>query len=133
MFSLLFRWSASENLEKILWCQTSRYDLRQPWFACKRSTLQGCSSRSSSYNRSKTTCKQLFWNLFINFFIKCLKDTVERVLPFWNETICKGIKEGKKIIVSAHGNSLRAIVKHLKKMTDAGKSTFLMVWFLCVI
>lgn len=50
---------------------------------------------------------------------ECLKDTVERVLPFWNETICKAIKEGKKIIVSAHGNSLRAIVKHLKKMTDA--------------
>ncbi|KAL4464064.1 hypothetical protein ABPG74_006001 [Tetrahymena malaccensis] len=49
---------------------------------------------------------------------ECLKDTVERVLPFWTDTICKAIIEGQKVIVSAHGNSLRAIVKYLDKMTD---------------
>lgn len=57
----------------------------------------------------------------IYLLIKCLKDTVERVLPFWVDTICKAILEGQSVIVSAHGNSLRAIVKYLDKMTDACK------------
>ena len=44
---------------------------------------------------------------------ECLKDTVARVLPFWNETIAPSIKSGKRVIIAAHGNSLRALVKHL--------------------
>lgn len=49
---------------------------------------------------------------------ECLKDTVERVLPYWQDFIAKDIIEGKQVIVCAHGNSLRAIVKHLDNMKN---------------
>lgn len=49
---------------------------------------------------------------------ECLKDTVERFLPFWNDTIAPSIKEGKRVIIAAHGNSLRALVKYLDNMSD---------------
>uniref|UniRef100_A0A0G4FMA8 Phosphoglycerate mutase n=1 Tax=Chromera velia CCMP2878 TaxID=1169474 RepID=A0A0G4FMA8_9ALVE len=48
---------------------------------------------------------------------ECLKDTVERVLPFWFDVVAPKIMEGKNVLVSAHGNSLRALVMHLDKMT----------------
>lgn len=44
---------------------------------------------------------------------ECLKDTVERVMPFWNEVLAPAIKGGKRVVVSAHGNSIRALVKYL--------------------
>ncbi len=47
-----------------------------------------------------------------------LKDTIARFLPYWEEEIAPNIKEGKKIIISAHGNSLRGLVKHLDKISD---------------
>jgi 2,3-bisphosphoglycerate-dependent phosphoglycerate mutase len=50
---------------------------------------------------------------------ECLKDTVERVMPAWNEEIAPAIKAGKKILISAHGNSLRAIIKMLDNISDA--------------
>jgi 2,3-bisphosphoglycerate-dependent phosphoglycerate mutase len=50
---------------------------------------------------------------------ECLKDTVTRVLPYWESTILPDIKAGKKVIIAAHGNSLRALVKHLDNMTEA--------------
>ena len=49
---------------------------------------------------------------------ECLKDTVARVLPFWHETIAPSIKSGKRVIIAAHGNSLRALVKHLDGISD---------------
>jgi 2,3-bisphosphoglycerate-dependent phosphoglycerate mutase len=49
---------------------------------------------------------------------ECLKDTVERFLPYWKETIAPSIKSGKKIIIAAHGNSLRALVKYLDNIPD---------------
>lgn len=49
---------------------------------------------------------------------ECLKDTVARVLPFWNDTIAPAIKSGKKVIIAAHGNSLRALVKYLDGISD---------------
>jgi 2,3-bisphosphoglycerate-dependent phosphoglycerate mutase len=49
---------------------------------------------------------------------ECLKDTVERFLPYWHETIAPAIKSGKKVLIAAHGNSLRALVKYLDNMTD---------------
>jgi 2,3-bisphosphoglycerate-dependent phosphoglycerate mutase len=49
---------------------------------------------------------------------ECLKDTVARVLPYWNEEIAPAIRSGKRILVSAHGNSLRALIKYLDKMSD---------------
>ena len=49
---------------------------------------------------------------------ECLKDTVERFLPYWDETISPNVKNGKKVMIVAHGNSLRALVKHLDKISD---------------
>jgi 2,3-bisphosphoglycerate-dependent phosphoglycerate mutase len=49
---------------------------------------------------------------------ECLKDTVTRVLPYWNESIAPAIKAGKKVLVAAHGNSLRALIKHLDNVSD---------------
>ena len=49
---------------------------------------------------------------------ECLKDTVARVLPFWNESMAPAILAGKRIVVSAHGNSIRALVKHLDNISE---------------
>jgi 2,3-bisphosphoglycerate-dependent phosphoglycerate mutase len=49
---------------------------------------------------------------------ECLKDTVTRVLPYWHETIAPVIKQGKKIIIAAHGNSMRALIKYLDSISD---------------
>ena len=49
---------------------------------------------------------------------ECLKDTVNRFLPYWHETIAPAIRSGKKVLIAAHGNSLRALVKYLDNMTD---------------
>lgn len=50
---------------------------------------------------------------------ECLKDTVDRFMPFWTETLAPSIREGKKIIVAAHGNSIRAMVKYFDNVPDA--------------
>lgn len=50
---------------------------------------------------------------------ECLKDTVARVLPYWTDAIVPAMKIGKKVIIAAHGNSLRALVKYLDKMSDS--------------
>jgi 2,3-bisphosphoglycerate-dependent phosphoglycerate mutase len=49
---------------------------------------------------------------------ECLKDTVARVLPFWVETMGPAIQSGKRVVVSAHGNSIRALVKYLDNISD---------------
>jgi 2,3-bisphosphoglycerate-dependent phosphoglycerate mutase len=49
---------------------------------------------------------------------ECLKDTVERFLPLWHETIAPTIKSGKRVVIAAHGNSLRALVKYLDNISD---------------
>jgi 2,3-bisphosphoglycerate-dependent phosphoglycerate mutase len=49
---------------------------------------------------------------------ECLKDTVERFLPYWQVTIEPSIKAGKKVLIAAHGNSLRALVKYLDNIPD---------------
>lgn len=49
---------------------------------------------------------------------EALKDTVERILPYWNDTIFPSLKDHNEIIVAAHGNSLRGIIKHLKHISD---------------
>ncbi|MDR2437730.1 MAG: 2,3-diphosphoglycerate-dependent phosphoglycerate mutase [Endomicrobium sp.] len=50
---------------------------------------------------------------------ECLKDTVARAIPYWEKEIVPQIKAGKKIVISAHGNSLRALVKYLDSISDA--------------
>ena len=49
---------------------------------------------------------------------ECLKDTVERFLPLWHEQIAPAVKSGKRVIIAAHGNSLRALVKYLDQVSD---------------
>ncbi len=49
---------------------------------------------------------------------ECLKDTVARFLPYWHETIAPVVKSGKRVLIAAHGNSLRALVKHLDNISD---------------
>jgi 2,3-bisphosphoglycerate-dependent phosphoglycerate mutase len=50
---------------------------------------------------------------------ECLKDTVARVLPLWNDTIAPAIQSGQRVIIAAHGNSLRALVKYLDNISEA--------------
>jgi 2,3-bisphosphoglycerate-dependent phosphoglycerate mutase len=49
---------------------------------------------------------------------ECLKDTVARVMPVWEESIAPAIRSGRQILISAHGNSLRALIKMLDQMSD---------------
>lgn len=49
---------------------------------------------------------------------ECLKDTIERVIPYWNTEIKKSLMEGKKVIIAAHGNSLRGLIKYLDNISD---------------
>ncbi|MFP4562832.1 MAG: 2,3-diphosphoglycerate-dependent phosphoglycerate mutase [Spirochaetia bacterium] len=49
---------------------------------------------------------------------ECLKDTVDRFLPYWHETIAPSVKKGKRVLIAAHGNSLRALVKYLDNISD---------------
>ena len=51
-------------------------------------------------------------------FTECLKDTVARVLPYWNQAIAPDIRAGKRVLITAHGNSLRALVKYLDAISD---------------
>jgi 2,3-bisphosphoglycerate-dependent phosphoglycerate mutase len=49
---------------------------------------------------------------------ECLKDTVARFVPYWEEIISQSVREGKKVLITAHGNSLRALVKYLDNIPD---------------
>jgi 2,3-bisphosphoglycerate-dependent phosphoglycerate mutase len=49
---------------------------------------------------------------------ECLKDTVARVLPFWNDSIAPAVRSGRRVLVAAHGNSMRALVKYLDGIGD---------------
>ena len=49
---------------------------------------------------------------------ECLQDTVARVVPFWNDSIAPALMRGRRVIIAAHGNSLRALIKHLEGTPD---------------
>jgi 2,3-bisphosphoglycerate-dependent phosphoglycerate mutase len=49
---------------------------------------------------------------------ECLKDTVARVLPAWNDGIAPSIKAGQRVLITAHGNSIRALIKYLDNISD---------------
>jgi len=49
---------------------------------------------------------------------ECLKDTVARFLPYWHDTIAPAIRSGQRVLIAAHGNSLRALVKYLDDVSD---------------
>jgi 2,3-bisphosphoglycerate-dependent phosphoglycerate mutase len=50
---------------------------------------------------------------------ECLKDTVARVLPFWHEVLAPALRSGQRVVVAAHGNSIRALIKYLDGVSDA--------------
>ena len=50
---------------------------------------------------------------------ECLKDVIARMMPYWESAICPDLSSGKTVLVTAHGNSLRALVKHLDGISDA--------------
>jgi len=50
---------------------------------------------------------------------ECLKDTVARFLPVWHQTIAPAVRSGQRVLIAAHGNSLRALVKYLDNIPDA--------------
>jgi 2,3-bisphosphoglycerate-dependent phosphoglycerate mutase len=50
---------------------------------------------------------------------ECLKDTVARVIPYWNSAIAPAVRAGRRVLIAAHGNSLRALIKHLDELSDA--------------
>lgn len=49
---------------------------------------------------------------------ECLKDTVDRVLPLWNDSIAPAVRAGRQVLIAAHGNSLRALIKHLDHVSE---------------
>ena len=49
---------------------------------------------------------------------ECLKDTVARVLPWWHDTLAPALRAGQRVVVAAHGNSIRALVKYLDGVSD---------------
>ena len=49
---------------------------------------------------------------------ECLKDTVARVLPFWNDTVAPALRNGQRVLIAAHGNSIRGLVKYLDGVSD---------------
>jgi 2,3-bisphosphoglycerate-dependent phosphoglycerate mutase len=51
---------------------------------------------------------------------ECLKDTVARVIPYWNSAIAPAVRAGRRVVIAAHGNSLRALIKHLDNISDEG-------------
>lgn len=50
---------------------------------------------------------------------ECLKDTVARVIPYWTSAIAPAVRAGRRVLIAAHGNSLRALIKHLDNMSEA--------------
>lgn len=70
----------------------------------------------------------VYLKIYFNFFqdydksvlprTECLKDTVERFLPFWHDSVVPQIKNGKRVLIAAHGNSIRALVKYLDNVPD---------------
>jgi 2,3-bisphosphoglycerate-dependent phosphoglycerate mutase len=81
------------------------YDIPPPALAETDSRHPGYDQRYASMIKEQFPCAE------------SLKDTLNRVLPYWNETIVPKLGEGKNILISAHGNSIRALVKHFDNMS----------------
>lgn len=81
------------------------YDIRPPLLEKSDSRYPGTDPRYANLNEDEIPLGE------------CLADTIERVIPYWNNVIAPEIKSGKKIIIAAHGNSLRALVKHLDNIS----------------
>ncbi|MDD5432754.1 MAG: 2,3-diphosphoglycerate-dependent phosphoglycerate mutase [Candidatus Omnitrophica bacterium] len=82
------------------------YDIQPPALEAKDPRFPGHDPRYKSLDKKDVP------------YTECLKDTVARFLPYWHEVIAPSIKEGKRVIIAAHGNSLRALVKYLDNVSD---------------
>lgn len=97
--------AAKHGEEQVLTWRRS-YDIPPPALADDDPRYPGRDPRYASLSKNELPLTE------------CLKDTVERFLPQWFDEIAPAIKSGKKVIVAAHGNSLRALVKHLDGISD---------------
>ena len=82
------------------------YDIRPPALEVTDSRYPGIDPRYSDLVKKDIPATE------------CLKDTVARFLPYWHETIAPVVKSGKRVLIAAHGNSLRALVKYLDNVSD---------------
>jgi len=82
------------------------YDIRPPALTPDDDRFPGNDPRYTSLTKAELPLTE------------CLKDTVERFLPYWHGTIVPEVKAGKKVLIAAHGNSLRALVKYLDNISD---------------
>jgi 2,3-bisphosphoglycerate-dependent phosphoglycerate mutase len=82
------------------------YDIRPPALTPDDERYPGDDPRYASLSKDELPLTE------------CLKDTVERMLPYWFDVIAPDVQSGRRVLVAAHGNSLRALVKHLDKIPD---------------
>jgi 2,3-bisphosphoglycerate-dependent phosphoglycerate mutase len=82
------------------------YDVRPPALEPDDARYPGRDPRYAGLSRSELPLAE------------CLKDTVERFLPYWHETIAPAVASGQRVLIAAHGNSLRALVKYLDNVSD---------------
>lgn len=82
------------------------YDIRPPPLDVKDTRSSAHEAKYSMYDKAVVPLHE------------CLKDTVERVLPYWHDVIVPAMKSGKRVLISAHGNSLRALIKYLDNIPD---------------
>jgi 2,3-bisphosphoglycerate-dependent phosphoglycerate mutase len=83
------------------------YDIRPPALDPSDERFPGRDARYRDLNASELPLTE------------CLKDTVERFLPYWHEVIARRVRTGERVLIAAHGNSLRALVKYLDGIGDA--------------
>ena len=98
--------TAKEHGEEQVLIWRRSYDIRPPALEKKDERYPGRDPRYKELTQQELPLTE------------CLKDTVERFLPHWKETIAPRVKSGKRVIIAAHGNSLRALVKYLDKIPD---------------
>jgi 2,3-bisphosphoglycerate-dependent phosphoglycerate mutase len=82
------------------------YDIRPPAYESGDQANPGYDRRYDELDRDQIPCSE------------CLKDTVARFLPLWEGNIAPAILSGKRVLIAAHGNSLRALIKHLDQVSD---------------
>jgi 2,3-bisphosphoglycerate-dependent phosphoglycerate mutase len=82
------------------------YDVRPPALAPDDARYPGKDTRYASLRPEEIPLTE------------CLKDTIERALPFWHEVIAPAVRAGQRVMISAHGNSLRGLVKYFDNISD---------------
>lgn len=98
--------TASQHGEEQVLSWRRSYDVRPPALAPDDARHPGNDPRYAGLSEDELPLTE------------CLKDTVERMLPYWHETIAPEVRAGKRVLISAHGNSLRALVKYLDDVPD---------------